>query len=58
MKKLSILALSAVLVAVSCKESKTDTVNTATEQAVAETAGETLTVNSDSTTVTGLWAED
>ncbi len=51
MKKLSILALSAVLVAVSCKESKTDTVNTATEQAVAETAGETLTVNSDSTTV-------
>ena len=51
MKKLSILALSAVLVAVSCKESKTDTVNIATEQAVAETAGETLTVNSDSTTV-------
>ncbi|UFK98632.1 YceI family protein [Kaistella faecalis] len=51
MKKLSILALSAVLVAVSCKESKTDTVTTATEQAVAEQTGETFTVNTDSTTV-------
>lgn len=51
MKKLSILALSAVLVAVSCKESKTDNVTTATEQAVAEQTGETFTVNTDSTTV-------
>jgi len=51
MKKLSILALSAALVAVSCKESKTDTVTTATEQAVAEQFGETFTVNTDSTTV-------
>ncbi len=51
MKKLSILALSAVLLAVSCKESKTDTVTTATEQAVAEQTGETFTVNTDSTTV-------
>lgn len=51
MKKLSILALSAVLVAVSCKESKTDTVNVATEQAVAESTGETFNVKTDSTTV-------
>ena len=51
MKKLSILALSAVLFAVSCKESKTDSVTTATEQAVAEQTGETFTVNTDSTTV-------
>ena len=51
MKKLSILALSTVLVAVSCKESKTDNVTTSTEQAVAEHTGETFTVNTDSTTV-------
>ena len=51
MKKLSILALSAVLLAVSCKEAKTDTVTTASEQAVAENTGETFTVNTDSTTV-------
>ena len=40
MKKLSILALSAVLLAVSCKEAKTDTVTTASEQAVAENTGD------------------
>ena len=51
MKKLSILALSAVLLAVSCKEAKTDTVTTASEQAVAEQTGETVTVNTDSTTI-------
>ena len=51
MKKLSILALSAVLLAVSCEEAKADTVTTASEQAVAENTGETFTVNTDSTTV-------
>lgn len=51
MKKLSILALSAVLVAVSCKETKTDNAATSTEQAVAEHTGETLTVNADSSAV-------
>ncbi|MGA9213333.1 YceI family protein [Kaistella sp.] len=51
MKKISILALSAVLVAVSCKESKTDIANATTEQAVAEHAGETFTVNTENSTV-------
>lgn len=52
MKKLSILALSAVLfVAVSCKESKTDTASTSTEQKAAEHSGETLNINTDATTV-------
>lgn len=52
MKKLSILALSAVLfVAVSCKESKTDTASTSTEQKAAEHTGETLNINTDATTV-------
>ncbi|MBU8881580.1 hypothetical protein CBW16_02390 [Flavobacteriaceae bacterium JJC] len=51
MKKLSILALSAILVAVSCKESKTDSASTATEQTVAENTGETFTVNADSSAV-------
>lgn len=37
--------------AASCKESKTDTATVATEQAVAETAGETYTVNTDSSVV-------
>ena len=51
MKKLSILAISAFLFAVSCKESKTDSATTSTEQAVAENKGETFTVNADSSTV-------
>lgn len=51
MKKLSILALSAFLFAVSCKESKTDNASTSTEQAVAEQKGETYTVNADSSLV-------
>ena len=51
MKKLSILGLSAFLFAVSCKESKTDSVTTATEQAVAVNTGESFAVNSDSSTV-------
>ena len=51
MKKLSILALSVFLVAVSCKESKTDTATATTEQVVAEHAGESLTVNTEASTV-------
>jgi polyisoprenoid-binding protein YceI len=51
MKKLSILALSAILTLAACKESKTDQVSTATEQAVAETAGESFAVNTEATTV-------
>ena len=51
MKKLAILALSAFLFAVSCKESKTDNASTSTEQAVAEQKGETYTVNADSSLV-------
>ncbi|MDQ0477959.1 YceI family protein [Chryseobacterium sp. MDT2-18] len=51
MKKISILALSVALVAVSCKESKTDNVTATTEQAVAEHAGEIFTINTDSSTV-------
>lgn len=51
MKNLSILALSAVLAVVSCKESKTDTATTATEQAVAANAGEVLKVNAETSTV-------
>lgn len=51
MKKLSILALSAFVFAVSCKESKTDNATTSTEQVAAENMGETFTVNADSSTV-------
>ncbi|MBW8359279.1 MAG: YceI family protein [Weeksellaceae bacterium] len=51
MKKLSILALSAILTLAACKESKTDQVSTATEQAVAETAGESFAVNTEASTV-------
>ncbi len=51
MNKLSILALSAFLFAVSCKKSKTDNVTTSTEQAVAEHSGDTLTINTDSSAV-------
>ncbi len=51
MKNLSILALSAVLAVVSCKESKTDTATTSTEQAVAANAGEVLNVNAETSTV-------
>ena len=51
MKNLSILALSVFMLAASCKESKTDSATVSTEQAVAETAGETFNVNADSSTV-------
>lgn len=51
MKNLSILAISAFLFAVSCKESKTDNATTTTEQTAAESKGENFTVNTDSTTV-------
>ena len=51
MKKLTILAVSAFLFAASCKETKTDTATTATEQTAAENTGETFTVNSESSTV-------
>ena len=45
MKKLSILALSVFLVAISCKESKTDMATSTTEQTVANHAEQTLTVD-------------
>jgi polyisoprenoid-binding protein YceI len=51
MKKLSILALSVFMFAASCKESKTDTATVASEQTVAENAGETFNVNADSSVV-------
>jgi len=51
MKKLFILALSATLFAVSCKESKTDNAVTATEQEVAAQNGDTLTVSTEGSTV-------
>ena len=51
MKNLSILAISAFLFAVSCKESKTDNATTSTEQTAAESKGENFTVNTDSRTV-------
>lgn len=51
MKKLSILAISAALFAVACKENKTDTVTTGTEQEAAQQAGATYTVATDSSTV-------
>ncbi len=53
MKKLSVLALSAALFIVSCKENKTDNVTTATEQTVAEQTGNAFTVNSDASSI--LW---
>ena len=51
MKKLSILALSVFMFAASCSESKTDTATVTSEQAVAENAGDSLTVNSATSTV-------
>ncbi len=52
MKKLTILAFSAILfAATSCKESKTDTASTSTEQKAAEHSGETFTINTDGTAV-------
>lgn len=52
MKKLSFLVLSAALLTVtSCKESKTDTATTSTEQKTAEHTGETFNINTDGTTV-------
>lgn len=53
MKNLSILAISAFLFAVSCKESKTDNVTTSTEQTAAEHKGEVFTVNADNSNV--IW---
>ncbi|MFC6268675.1 YceI family protein [Frigoriflavimonas asaccharolytica] len=51
MKKITILALSAFLFTVSCKESKTDDATTTTEQSVAESKGEMYTINTDSSSV-------
>lgn len=51
MKNLSILALSAFLAVVSCKESKTDTATTSQEQAVAANAGEVFNVNATTSNV-------
>ena len=51
MKKLSILALSAALFAVSCKESKTDTATTGAEQTAAAQTDTNFQVNTDSSTV-------
>lgn len=51
MKNLSILAISAFLFAVSCKESKTDNATTSTEQTAAESKGENFTVSTDSSSV-------
>ena len=51
MKKGLVLALSAALFIVSCKENKTDNVTTSTEQTVAESTGDNFTVNTDSSTV-------
>ena len=50
MKKLSILALSAAMFAVSCKESKTDTATTTEQQEVAAQQGENFVVNSENST--------
>lgn len=51
MKKLSILALSVAMFAVSCKESKTDTASTGTAQTAAAHTDTAFNVNSDSSTV-------
>lgn len=51
MKKLTILAISATLAVISCKESKTDQVTTNAEQEVAQEAGETFTVNTENSTI-------
>ncbi len=51
MKKLSIVALSAFLFTVSCTEAKADQVTTSTEQQIAENAGETFTVDTQSSKV-------
>lgn len=51
MKNLSVLALSVFMLAASCKESKTDTASVSTEQAVAQNAGDTFNVSSDSSSV-------
>ncbi|SFI26827.1 YceI family protein [Halpernia frigidisoli] len=53
MKNLSIFALSAFLFAGSCKESKTDTATTSTEQNVAESKGEVFNIKTDSSAV--IW---
>ena len=51
MKKLSILALSAAMFIVACKENKTDSATTSTEQTAAAQTGDNFTVNTDSSTV-------
>lgn len=51
MKKLSILALSAAMFVVACKENKTDSTTTSAEQTVAAAKGETFNVNAENSTV-------
>ena len=51
MKKLSILALSAAMFIVACKENKTDSATTTTEQTAAAQTGDNFTVNTDSSVV-------
>lgn len=51
MKKLSILALSAAMFIVACKENKTDSATTLTEQTAAAQTGDNFTVNTENSTV-------
>lgn len=51
MKKLSILALVSTLMLAACKENKTDTATTSTEQNVAEQKGETFNVDTEGSVV-------
>lgn len=51
MKKLTVLALSATLFAVACKETKADTATTATEQTVATEKGATYNVDAAASTL-------
>lgn len=51
MKKLSILALSGALFIVACKENKTDSATTSTEQTAAAQTGDNFTVNTENSTV-------
>ncbi len=51
MKKLSILALSAAMFIVACKENKTDSATTTTEQTAAAQSGDNFTVNTENSVV-------
>ena len=51
MKKISILALSAAMFVVSCKENKTDSAITTTEQEAPQKTGATYTIAADSSDV-------